>query len=47
MVHADAGESYSIEIDYSGLNKCSGPTDVVFTKLVEAIKRLKTLTLLE
>ncbi|KGQ03263.1 Protein SERAC1 [Beauveria bassiana D1-5] len=46
-VHADARESHSIETDHSGLNKCGGPTDPLFTALTAAIRRLKTPSLLE
>ncbi|EJP63492.1 peptidase C14 [Beauveria bassiana ARSEF 2860] len=46
-VHADARESHSIETDHSGLNKCGGPTDPLFTALAAAIRRLKTPSLLE
>ncbi|KAM3470248.1 hypothetical protein MY5147_006515 [Beauveria neobassiana] len=47
VVHADARESHSIETDHSGLNKCGGPTDPLFTALTAAIRRLKTPSLLE
>lgn len=47
MVHDDANESYSIETDHSGLNKCGGPTDTLYTKLANAIRRLKAPSLLE
>ncbi|OAA54616.1 peptidase C14 [Cordyceps fumosorosea ARSEF 2679] len=46
-VHADADKRHSIETDHSGLNKCGGPSDTLFTELAAAIRRLKTPSLLE
>ncbi|KAM3558268.1 hypothetical protein MY1884_004072 [Beauveria asiatica] len=47
VVHADVGESHSIETDHSWLNKCGGPTDTLYTKLTDAIRHLKVPSLLE
>ncbi|OAA35576.1 Armadillo-like helical [Cordyceps fumosorosea ARSEF 2679] len=46
-VHADCDKRHSIETDHSGLNKCGGPTDTLFTELAAAIQRLKTPSLLD
>ena len=45
MVHAD--KEHDIDTDHSGLNKCAGREDGLYTKLKEAIDSLKAPSLLE
>lgn len=47
MVYDDANASHSIKTDYSGLNKCGGLTNALYTKLTDAIRHLKAPSLLE
>ncbi|KAF7552935.1 hypothetical protein G7Z17_g3961 [Cylindrodendrum hubeiense] len=47
VVHADANKEYGFDTDHSGLNKCAGREDKLYTRLRTAIDSLRAPSLLQ